>query len=132
MADIPALDFWNLVTEVFHYFQNQSNKTNRFMGTEETCCVPHHIEQAHPELNQSFNKATTVLICFTLTVCLSNAKFSQSNAIEKDDDQRPKSHNETYVSRTHRVALDWLFDRINLDSEFKFDTLIPNINSQTC
>ena len=37
-----------------------------------------------------------------------------------------------HVSRTHRVALDWLFDRINLDSEIEFDTLIPNINSQTC
>ena len=24
-----------------------------------------------------------------------------------------------HVSRTHRVALDWLFDRINLDSKIK-------------
>ena len=24
-----------------------------------------------------------------------------------------------YVSRTHRVALDWLFDRINLDSKIQ-------------
>ena len=24
-----------------------------------------------------------------------------------------------HVSRTHRVALDWLFDRINLDSEIQ-------------
>ena len=25
-----------------------------------------------------------------------------------------------HVSRTHRVALDWLFDRINLDPEIQF------------
>ena len=27
-----------------------------------------------------------------------------------------------HVSRTHRVALDWLFDRINLDSNSKSNT----------
>ena len=34
-----------------------------------------------------------------------------------------------HVSRTLSVALDWLFDRIILTLEFRFDTLIPNINS---
>ena len=36
-----------------------------------------------------------------------------------------------HVSRTHRVALDWLFDRINLDPRFKSNTLTPKTNSQT-
>ena len=35
-----------------------------------------------------------------------------------------------HVSRTHRVALDRLFGRINLDA--KSSTLIPRTNSQTC
>ena len=30
-----------------------------------------------------------------------------------------------HVSRTHRVALDWLFDRINLDSKSKSNTWTP-------
>ena len=34
-----------------------------------------------------------------------------------------------HVSRTHRVALDWLFDRINLDP--KSNTSTPRTNSQT-
>ena len=34
-----------------------------------------------------------------------------------------------HVSRTHRVALDWLFDGINLDP--KTHTLTPKTNSQT-
>ena len=37
-----------------------------------------------------------------------------------------------HVSRTHRVALDWLFDRINLDSKkSKSNTSTPKTNSQT-
>ena len=36
-----------------------------------------------------------------------------------------------HVSRTHRVALDWLFDRINLDSNSKSITSTPKTNSQT-
>ena len=37
-----------------------------------------------------------------------------------------------HISRTHRVALDWLIDRINLDHIFKSVILTPNTNSQTC
>ena len=36
-----------------------------------------------------------------------------------------------HVSRTHRVALDWLFDRIKLDPKSKSNTSIPKTNSQT-
>ena len=36
-----------------------------------------------------------------------------------------------HVSRTHRVAFDWLFDRINLDSKTKSYTSTPKTNSQT-
>ena len=36
-----------------------------------------------------------------------------------------------HVSRTHRVALDWLFDRINLDSQIQTNTSTPKTNSQT-
>ena len=36
-----------------------------------------------------------------------------------------------HVSRTHRVALEWLFDRINLDSKSKSNISTPKTNSQT-
>ena len=37
-----------------------------------------------------------------------------------------------HVSRTHRVALDWLFDRINMDSKIsKSKTSTPKTNSLT-
>ena len=35
-----------------------------------------------------------------------------------------------HVSRTHRVVLDWLFDRIYLDPKTKSNTLTPKTNSQ--
>ena len=37
-----------------------------------------------------------------------------------------------HVSRTHRVALDWLFDRINLDPKSKSSTSTPKTNLPTC
>ena len=36
-----------------------------------------------------------------------------------------------HVSRTHRVAFDWLFDRINLDPKIQSNILTPKTNSQT-
>ena len=36
-----------------------------------------------------------------------------------------------HVSRTHRVAIDWLLDRINLDQRFNSNMLTPNTDSQT-
>ena len=35
-----------------------------------------------------------------------------------------------HVSRIHRAASDWLFDRSNVDSKIQIDTWILNINSQ--
>ena len=37
-----------------------------------------------------------------------------------------------HVSRTHRVALDWSFDRINLDPKSKLDTLTRVMSGIIC
>ena len=38
-----------------------------------------------------------------------------------------------HVSRTHKVSLDWLFDRINLYSpKYKSNMLTPRTNLRTC
>ena len=61
-----------------------------------------------------------------LTSVLSNVKFSQSNAILyvfEDNEAviemiiKGRSPTMRHVSRTHRVALDWLVDRIILDPQ---------------
>ena len=37
-----------------------------------------------------------------------------------------------HVSRTHRLALDWSFDRINLNPKIQIKYEIPKTNSRTC
>ena len=70
----------------------------------------------------------------------SNVRFSQSIAllyVFEDNEAvikviiKRRSPTMRYVSRTHRVSLDWLFDRISLDPRFKSGTLTPNTRWQT-
>ena len=70
----------------------------------------------------------------------SNVKSSQFGAmlyIFEDNESvikliiKGRSSTMRHVSRTHRVALDGLFDRINLDLKSKSNMLTPKTNSQT-
>ena len=138
MDGIQALDLWNLVKEVFHYSQNQSNKTNNSWAQGD---LLHHTTSSKHTQNQT--KAPTKhdsSDLFHVDTVPSNATFPQSIAmlyVFEDNEAvikmiiKGRSPTMKHVSRTHRVALDWLFDRINLDSEFKSVTLTPNTNSQT-
>ena len=58
----------------------------------------------------------------------SNVQFSNQEAllyVFEDNEAvikmiiKGRSHTMRHVSRTHRVALDWLFDRINLDPKIQ-------------
>ena len=71
----------------------------------------------------------------------SNVQFSLQEAllyVSEDNEAvikmiiKGRSPTKRRVSRTHRDALHWLFDRINLDPKSKSDTLTPKTNSQTC
>ena len=71
----------------------------------------------------------------------SNVRFSNQEAlwyVFEDNEAvikmviKGRSPTMRHVSRTHRVALDWLFDRINVDPKSKLNTLTPKTNSQTC
>ena len=74
MDGIPTLDLWNWVIEVFHYSQHQTNKTQGFMGTSETCCITPRRASA-PRIKPKLQPRTTVLICVTLTMCLRMRNF---------------------------------------------------------
>ena len=45
--------------------------------------------------------------------------FEDNEAVIKMIMKRQKSNNENMFPRTHRVALDWLLDRINLDPKIQ-------------
>ena len=108
---IPALDFWDLIVlvlgntiqtrgrtgqPVVNYDKDHgSNKRSQGMINvlNNIDCVPSHVQFSHQEaLLYVFEDNKAVIKMIT----------------------KGRSPTMRHVSRTHRVALDWLFDRINL------------------
>ena len=123
MDVIPALDLWDLVIEVFHSSPNQSNKTKEVRESLGNL-------SATPQSNMRKQIPTTNIILDLTNVdhFPSRRTHSGSNAmlyVFEDNEVvfkmiiKGRSPTIGHVSRTHRVALDWLFDRINLDPKFQ-------------
>ena len=137
MDGIPALDLWDLVIEVLHSTSNQLKKSKTMC--RESCCVTHHQE------NTPRTKLTLPIQYNDLELCnvdyvSSNVKSSQFGAvlhIFEDNEAvinmiiKGRSPTMRHSSRSHRVAHDGLFDRINLDKKSKSNMLTPKTNSQT-
>ena len=122
MDGVPALDLWDLIVAVL-INTNQSNKEqgDLLMNKREVRSTPHTVQkrkQSHgmindldnvdfipPNVNSSHQEA---LLCV----------FEDNEAVIKMIIKR-RSPTMRHVSRTHRVALDWLFDRINLDQQIQ-------------
>ena len=116
---IPALDLWDLIVAVFHGNTNQSNKAHEdlLMNNRQVRSTPHTIQkrkQSHGAINDLDN----------VDFISSNVHSSRQEAllyIFEDNEAvinmiiKGRGPTMRHVSRTHRVALDWLFDRINLD-----------------
>ena len=66
-----------------------------------------------------------------LKVSLSCAFFEDNEVVIKMI-IKGRSPTMRHVSRTHRVALDWLFDRITLDPKIQIKMLTPQTNLLTC
>ena len=108
---IPALDSWDLIVLVF------GNTTQNHDRTEKpvVCRDKNHVRhQSRGVINFLDN----------VDFVPSNVRFSRQEAwlkIFEDNEAvikmifNERSHTMRHVSRTHRVALDWLCDRINLD-----------------
>ena len=104
---IPALDLWDLIVSVLgnttqtaerpgrpvviEGSQKSQGKTNVLKNID---CVPSNVQSSHQEA--------------LLYVFEDNEAVINMIIIGRSPTMR-------HVSRTHRVALDWLFDRINLD-----------------
>ena len=126
MDGIPALDLWNLVVEVFHSSPNQLNNTkDQVRGNLSRNTTSNKLTQ-HDNFDLSDVDSVP-----------SNAKFSRFGAMlyNFEDNEavikmifKGRSPTMRHVSRTHRVALDWLFDRVNLDPRFKSSMSTPNTN----
>ena len=127
---IPALDLWDLI--VFQFLETQLRTKierrdpllaqvkfvlhlTRFKGVindlDNVDFLPSHVQSSYQEA--------------LLYV------FEDNEAVIKMI-VKGRSPTMRHVSRSHRAAPDWLFDRINLDPKrSKSNTMIPKTNSQT-
>ena len=135
MDGIPALDIWDFVIGVLRPSSNQSKRSKE--NVQETCRMTYHHENKPRTKVHTPNQYNDLELC-NVDFVSSNVKSSQSVAmlyISEDSDAvikmiiKGRSPTIRHVSQTCRVALDWLFDRINLDSKILIkyvDTKKPN------
>ena len=112
MDGIPALDLWDLIVTVLHGNTNQSKQVQGHLSTSLT-------RKKIPGKNDDLNSVDFVS---------SNGKSSRKEAllyVFEDTEAvikmiiKGRSPTMRHVSRNRIVALDWLFDRINLDTKIQ-------------
>ena len=120
---IPALDLWELIVAVLHGNTYQSNQERGDPCTNLVRAAPHKLQmrkESHGMIDDLDN----------VDFISSNVHSSRQEAllyIFGDNEAvikmiiMERSSTMRHVSRTHRVALDWLFDRINLDPKIQIN-----------
>ena len=109
---IPALDLWDLIVTVPHGNTHQNDQVRGDPYKSPTRKKNHgkiddlnNVDFISLNVNSSRREALLYI-------------FQDSEAVIKMI-IKGRSPTMRHVSRTHRVALDWLFDRINLDSKIQ-------------
>ena len=109
---LPALELWNLIVSVFGNVSRVSDRS----GQPDNDVHKHHKSQRR------------ITVMDNIESVPSNVQSSRQEAllyVFEDNEAvikmiiKGRSPTMRHVSRTHRVALDWLFDRINLDSKIQ-------------
>ena len=107
-----ALELWDLIVSVFGSVTQTSDRTGRHVDTERS-------QTSQGKINVLKN----------IDCVLSNVQSSRQEAllyVLEDNEAvikmiiKGRSPTMRHISRTHRVALDRLFDRINLDPKIRF------------
>ena len=111
--------FWDLIVAVLHGNTRLNDQVRRDPCTNQIRARPHKLptrKKSHGMIDDLDN----------VDIVPSNVRFSHQEAllyVFEDNEEVIKmilnGRNPTmrHVYRTHRVALDWLFDRINLDHQ---------------
>ena len=121
---LPALELWDLIVSVLGNVSRVSDRS----GKPESDDHKHH---------KSHNKIDVMKDIDAVTSNVQSARQEALLYVFEDNVAvikmiiKGRSPTMRHVSRTHRVALDWLFDRINLDPNSKSNTSTPKTNSQT-
>ena len=105
---LPALELWDLIVSVFGSVSQISDRTGQ----------PVNDAKKHQKSQGKIN------VMENIDSVPSNVQSSRQEAllyVFEDNEAvikmiiKGRSPTMRHVSRTHRVALDWLFDRVNLD-----------------
>ena len=114
MDGVPARDLWDLIVNVLHRNTNQNKQVQGNLSTSPTRKkIPgkigdlNNVDFVSSKANSSRQEA---MLCI----------FEDNEAVIKMIINR-ESPTMRHVSRTHRVALDWLFDRIHLDTKIQIE-----------
>ena len=117
MDGIPALDLWDLVIEVLHSSKNQPVQGELLRDEAQK-------KHTNTKTKKKKHISRDDIELFNVDHVTTNAKPSHFGALLynfEDNEAVIKMRSPTmrHVSRTHRVALDWLFDRNNLDPKIQ-------------
>ena len=119
----PALDSWDLIVAVLHGNTYQSNQERR-----DPCTNLHEVRATLHKLQTRKKSHGMIDDQDNVDFIPSNVNSSRQEAllyVFEDNEAvikmiiKGRSPTMRHVSRTHRVALDWLFDRINLDPKIQ-------------
>ena len=108
MDGLPALELWDLIVSVFGNSSRISDRTEKPVNGKNKynkIDVMHDIDSVPSNVQSACREALLYV-------------FEDNEAVIKMI-IKGRSPTMRHVSRTHRVALDWLFDRINLDPKIQ-------------
>ena len=106
-----ALDLWDLIVSVFGNVSHISDRTGQLVNGKNKF---HNKIDAMQDFDSVLSNVQSVSQEALLYV------FEDNEAVIKMI-MKGRSPTMRHVSRTHRVALDWLFDRINLDTKIQIE-----------
>ena len=109
---LPALELWDLIVTVLG---NVSRVSDR-LGQPDNDVHKHHKSQKKINVMENIDSVPSNVQSSRQEDLL--YVFEDNEAVIKMI-IKGRSPTKRHVSRTHRVALDWLFDRINLDSKIQ-------------
>ena len=115
MDGIPALTLWDFGVEVFHSVPNRTDGPKREPWRNPSAVVKPNMH------NPSQSSTPTSSNIDHIPSSTMHSGASAMLYVFEDNEAviqliiKGRSPAMTHVSRTHRVVLDWLFERINLD-----------------
>ena len=108
---IPALDLWDLIVLVLG---NNHDRTEQPVVGRDTSHAPSQQSRGMFNVLNNVDRVPSNVQFLHQEALL--YVFEDNEAVIKMI-KKGRSRTMRHVSRTHRVALDWLFDRINLDPQ---------------